>query len=106
GPGAHSHLPGVRWWNHKHPSTYGTALAEGLPVAGHELLTDDDRYLERVLLLTRLASGLPLAELRPEGRAAAGRVAAEGLADIRDDRLVLTLRGRLLADAVVRDLTG
>ncbi|WP_335991844.1 radical SAM family heme chaperone HemW [Glycomyces sp. MUSA5-2] len=106
GPGAHSHLPGVRWWNHKHPSTYGTALAEGLPVAGHERLTDDDRYLERVLLLTRLASGLPLAELRPEGRAAAERVAAEGLADIRDDRLVLTLRGRLLADAVVRDLTG
>jgi putative oxygen-independent coproporphyrinogen III oxidase len=106
GPGAHSHLPGVRWWNHKHPSTYGTALAQDLPVAGHELLTPEDRYLERVLLLTRLASGLPLAELRPEGRAAAERVAAEGLAELHDDRLVLTLRGRLLADAVVRDLTA
>ncbi|GAA2302286.1 radical SAM family heme chaperone HemW [Glycomyces scopariae] len=106
GPGAHSHLPGVRWWNHKHPSTYGTALAQGLPVAGHERLTADDRYLERVLLLTRLAGGLPLAELRPAGAAAAERVAAEGLAELRDGRLVLTLRGRLLADAVVRDLTA
>ncbi|RRS00849.1 radical SAM family heme chaperone HemW [Glycomyces terrestris] len=111
GPGAHSHLPGVRWWNHKHPATYGAALADaaehgGLPVAGHELLTPEDRYLERVLLLTRLASGLPLADLRPEGRAAAERVAAEGLAELRDGRLVLTLRGRLLADAVVRDLTA
>nr|BFF27739.1 hypothetical protein GCM10025732_57040 [Glycomyces mayteni] len=65
GPGAHSHLPGVRWWNHKHPSTYGTALAQGLPVAGHETLTDDDRYLERVLLLTRLASGLPSPNCAP-----------------------------------------
>nr|WP_307814541.1 radical SAM family heme chaperone HemW [Glycomyces sp. YM15] len=106
GPGAHSHLPGVRWWNHKHPSTYGAALAEGLPAAGHELLTEDDRYLERILLRTRLASGLPLSLLRPQGREAAERAAADGLARMVDDRLELTLRGRLLADAVVRDLTS
>ena len=106
GPGAHSHLPGVRWWNHKHPSTYGTALAEGLPAAGHELLTDDDQYLERILLRTRLASGLPLSLLRTTGAAAAQQVTADGLAVIEDDRLKLTLRGRLLADAVVRDLTS
>lgn len=106
GPGAHSHLPGVRWWNHKHPSTYGTALAEGLPAAGHEVLTDEDRYLERILLRTRLASGLPLSLLRPSGIRAAERAAADGLAVIGDDRLKLTLRGRLLADAVVRDLTS
>jgi putative oxygen-independent coproporphyrinogen III oxidase len=106
GPGAHSHLPGVRWWNHKHPSTYGAALAEGLPAAGHEVLTSDDQYLERILLRTRLASGLPLSLLRPTGTAAAERAAADGLAVIEDGRLKLTLRGRLLADAVVRDLTS
>jgi len=106
GPGAHSHLPGVRWWNHKHPSTYGAALAEGLPAAGHEVLTSDDQYLERILLRTRLASGLPLSLLRPTGKAAAERAAADGLAVIEDERLKLTLRGRLLADAVVRDLTS
>ncbi|MDA1361063.1 radical SAM family heme chaperone HemW [Glycomyces luteolus] len=106
GPGAHSHLPGVRWWNHKHPSTYGAALAEGLPAAGHELLSEDDRYLERILLRTRLASGLPLSLLRPTGRRAAEQASADGLAVIEDGRLKLTLRGRLLADAVVRDLTS
>ncbi|WP_374209862.1 radical SAM family heme chaperone HemW [Glycomyces sp. TRM65418] len=106
GPGAHSHLPGVRWWNHKHPSTYGAVLAEGLPAAGHEVLTDDDEYLERILLRTRLAAGLPLSLLRASGVRAAERAAADGLAVIEDERLTLTLRGRLLADAVVRDLTS
>ncbi|HEX2143226.1 MAG TPA: radical SAM family heme chaperone HemW [Glycomyces sp.] len=106
GPGAHSHLPGVRWWNHKHPSTYAAALAEGLPAAGHEELTADDAYLERILLRTRLAGGLPLSMLRPTGVAAAEQVAADGLAVVEDGRLTLTLRGRLLADAVVRDLTS
>jgi putative oxygen-independent coproporphyrinogen III oxidase len=106
GPGAHSHLPGVRWWNHKHPSTYGAALAEGLPAAGHEVLSADDEYLERILLRTRLAAGLPLSLLRASGVRAAERAAADGLAVIEDERLTLTLRGRLLADAVVRDLTS
>jgi oxygen-independent coproporphyrinogen-3 oxidase len=106
GPGAHSHLPGVRWWNHKHPSTYGAALAEGLPAAGHEVLSGDDEYLERILLRTRLAAGLPLSLLRASGVRAAERAAADGLAVFEDERLKLTLRGRLLADAVVRDLTS
>jgi oxygen-independent coproporphyrinogen-3 oxidase len=106
GPGAHSHLPGVRWWNHKHPSTYGAALAEGLPAAGHEVLSGEDEYLERILLRTRLAAGLPLSLLRDSGVRAAERAAADGLAVIEDERLKLTLRGRLLADAVVRDLTS
>lgn len=106
GPGAHSHLPGVRWWNHKHPSTYAAALAQGLPLAGSETLTDEERYLERILLRTRLSVGLPVSWLRTDGMAAAKQVVADGLAVIEGDRLRLTLRGRLLADAVVRDLTA
>ncbi|WP_307789069.1 radical SAM family heme chaperone HemW [Glycomyces salinus] len=106
GPGAHSHLPGLRWWNHKHPSTYAAALAEDLPVAGHEVLTADEQYLERVMLLTRLSSGLPVSLLRTNGKTAAEQVVADGLAAIERGRLRLTLRGRLLADAVVRDLTA
>ena len=106
GPGAHSHLPGLRWWNHKHPSTYAAALAEGLPVAGHEVLTADEQYLERVMLLIRLAQGLPVSLLRTNGKAALGQVVADGLAVTEGGRVRLTLRGRLLADAVVRDLTA
>ena len=74
------------------------------PAAGRELLTDDDRRVERVLLELRLREGLPLDVLRPEGLAAAHRHADDGLLVLDGDRAVLTLRGRLLADAVVRDL--
>ena len=110
GPGAHSHVGGVRWWNVKHPATYGNRLAEGVsPAAGRELLTDRERYVEEVMLRTRLREGLPCSVLDTTGVAAAHTAAADGL--VADDALAagtvrLTLRGRLLADAVVRDLLG
>ncbi|MEV0845837.1 radical SAM family heme chaperone HemW [Streptomyces sp. NPDC049954] len=108
GPGAHSHVGGVRWWNVKHPGAYAAALAGGRsPGAGREILSEEDRRVERVLLELRLSEGCPLSLLRPDGLAAASRAVAEGLLDPaahRAGRAVLTLRGRLLADAVVRDL--
>ncbi|MFE2941176.1 radical SAM family heme chaperone HemW [Streptomyces sp. NPDC059255] len=108
GPGAHSHVGGVRWWNVKHPGAYAQALAEGRsPGAGRELLTDEDRRVERVLLELRLADGCPLSLLRPAGLTAAARALSEGLLarePYETGRAVLTLKGRLLADAVVRDL--
>ncbi|MFG2170926.1 radical SAM family heme chaperone HemW [Streptomyces niveus] len=108
GPGAHSHVGGVRWWNVKHPGAYAAALAEGRsPGAGRELLTAEDRRVERILLELRLSEGVELSVLRPAGLAAAGRALEEGLLSAGpydSGRAVLTLRGRLLADAVVRDL--
>jgi putative oxygen-independent coproporphyrinogen III oxidase len=104
GPGAHSHVGGVRWWNVKHPAAYAERIASGSPAAARELLTDEDRRVERVLLELRLHTGLPLDVLDPEGRAAVPDVVTDGLAHVHDERLVLTDRGRLLADAVVRDL--
>ena len=108
GPGAHSHVGGVRWWNVKHPAAYAERLADGVsPGHGRELLTDADRHVEDVMLRVRLAEGLPLARwTRPGGRrrpGAGGRPARAG-ARTRPAGCVLTLRGRLLADAVVRDL--
>ncbi|MEU2362135.1 radical SAM family heme chaperone HemW [Streptomyces noursei] len=108
GPGAHSHVGGVRWWNVKHPAAYAQALAEGRsPGAGRELLADEDRRVERILLELRLADGCPLDLLAPAGARAAARAVADGLlapGPYEAGRAVLTLRGRLLADAVVRDL--
>ncbi|HEY7271550.1 MAG TPA: radical SAM family heme chaperone HemW [Actinoplanes sp.] len=108
GPGAHSHVGGVRWWNVKHPTAYAKRLADGVsPGHGRELLTAADRYVEDVMLRVRLAEGLPVDVLEDAGRAAATRALDGGLLDpaacVRG-RVVLTLRGRLLADAVVRDL--
>ncbi|MFJ4845108.1 MULTISPECIES: radical SAM family heme chaperone HemW [unclassified Streptomyces] len=108
GPGAHSHVGGVRWWNVKHPAAYAAALAEGRsPGAGREVLAAEDRRVERILLELRLADGCPLDILAPAGAEAAGRAVADGLLEpgaYEAGRAVLTLRGRLLADAVVRDL--
>ncbi|MES4901914.1 MULTISPECIES: radical SAM family heme chaperone HemW [unclassified Streptomyces] len=108
GPGAHSHVGGVRWWNVKHPGAYAQALSEGRsPGAGREVLTDEERRVERILLELRLAEGCPLDLLAPAGAAAAARALADGLLEPEPygaGRAVLTLRGRLLADAVVRDL--
>jgi putative oxygen-independent coproporphyrinogen III oxidase len=108
GPGAHSHVGGVRWWNVKHPSAYASRLADGSsPGHGRELLTDTDRHVEDVMLRVRLAHGLPLATLDAVGLAGAAGALADGLLDpaaYDAGRVVLTLRGRLLADAVIRDL--
>ena len=105
GPGAHSHVGGVRWWNVKHPTAYAARLADGAsPAYARELLDEETRRIERVLLEVRLASGLPLDALEDAGRAAVGEIVARGLATVADERLVLTTPGRLLADGVVRDL--
>ncbi|MFZ2529654.1 MAG: radical SAM family heme chaperone HemW [Rhodococcus sp. (in: high G+C Gram-positive bacteria)] len=105
GPGAHSHVGGVRWWNVKHPARYADTLGEGrLPVGGSEHLTAEDTHTEQVMLTARLRTGLPWAALGPSERDAARTVVADGLADLTGDRLVLTQRGRLLADAVVRSI--
>ena len=110
GPGAHSHVGGTRWWNVKHPAAYAGRIAAGVsPGHARETLTPAEQQLERVMLLTRLADGCPLAELDGAGRDAAAKAVADGLADpgaLAAGRVSLTLTGRLLADAVIRDLTG
>ena len=106
GPGAHSYVDGVRWWNVKHPARYVAALPAGTsPVAGREVLTAAERYTEQVMLGLRLADGLALNMLDVPGRITAERAITNGLLiPIPHNRVVLTRRGRLLADAVVRDL--
>ena len=105
GPGAHSHLAGARWWNVKHPAAYAARLAAGdSPAAGREVLDAETRRVERVLLGLRLKEGLPVHELTDTAQRAAGTAVAGGLVRAAGDRLVLTDRGRLLADAVARDL--
>ncbi|MCE3244203.1 MAG: coproporphyrinogen oxidase [Arthrobacter sp.] len=106
GPGAHSHVGGVRWWNVKHPTAYAGRLGSGVsPAAGRETLDAGTRAMERIMLEARLASGLAVSTLSDQGRHAVAGLIADGLVEPAEafrGSLVLTLKGRLLADAVVR----
>lgn len=109
GPGAHSHVGGVRWWNVKHPAAYADRIAAGVsPAHAREVLDDETRRVERILLGVRISDGLALAELGPEARTSVAGLIADGLVEgaaaVRGS-IRLTRRGRLLADAVVRRLT-
>jgi oxygen-independent coproporphyrinogen-3 oxidase len=108
GPGAHSHVSGVRWWNVKHPVRYTGLVESGRsPAAGRETLDPQTRLSEQVMLGVRLRDGLAV-ELLPEtARRSLTPLAGWGLiepAAVTDGLVVLTQRGRLLADAVVREL--
>ena len=111
GPGAHSHIGGVRWWNLKHPSAYSGKLSEGIsPAAGRETLDERTRLEERILLEIRVESGLSVEQAKsvnPEaGKLIAGFIADELVdpASAIRGTLKLTLKGRLLADSLVRQL--
>ena len=105
GPGAHSHVGGTRWWNVKHPAAYARRIADAVsPAHAREVLTAAERYEERLLLEVRLADGLDLGMLTAVGRARVPELTRRGWVESRDGRLRLTLTGRLMADAVVREL--
>jgi putative oxygen-independent coproporphyrinogen III oxidase len=100
GPGAHSHVGGVRWWNVLHPARYAAAAAAGRsPAGGRERLTAEQRRTERTMLGLRLAEGLAVTGPAP----AAHSLADAGLLDrgaLERGTARLTLDGRLLADRV------
>jgi oxygen-independent coproporphyrinogen-3 oxidase len=104
GPGAHSHIGGVRWWNQLHPRRWIGALASGdSPAAAREIPGEDAARLEAVMLGLRLRSGAPLSALTEAGRAAAVDQLEAGMLEagaFAAGRAVLTLEGRLMADAV------
>jgi len=114
GPGAHSHVGGVRWWNVKHPAAWARRLAAGIsPAAAREVLDDSARRSEAVLLGIRLREGLDPRVLGPSAGTVAtvAALVQDGLLEpgngsAAPGRLVLTRRGRLLADLVVRRLLG
>ena len=105
GPGAHSHLAGNRFWNQKHPASYQSALNEGLAVAGREELTSTQRLEEELMLGLRTIGGVPrtlVRELDIEPSRIAKSI-AQGYLDLVDDRLVVSIKGRLVVDRLVLD---
>jgi len=113
GPGAHSHMGGTRWWNVKHPSAYSTKVNSMVsPAAGRETLDEHTRLTERILLEVRIADGLSIElakSINPNAKNLIAGFIADGMIEAREalqGQIKLTLKGRLLADALVRALVG
>ena len=98
GSAAHSHRgdarSGRRWWNVRTPERYVAAVEEGRPpVAGEEVVGGERRAFERLMLSLRTPEGVPDWALPDTGE-------LDGLVVREGGRAVLTVRGRLLANAV------
>src|SRR6266550_2929949 len=107
GPAAHSFDGAMRRWNLAAWEAYRRAVASGRsPVASHEVLSDEQRELERVYLALRTDAGLDVAtRCRPLPTSTALWL-ERGWAEVRNQRLVCAPEGWLRLDALVRDLTG
>lgn len=97
GASAHSHLDGRRFRNVWHIDRYLERLEGGIsPVGSEEHLSPEQRRFEANLLALRTRRGVPRDALCLDG--------IEHLVEADDDRCVLTVEGRMLADAVALHL--
>ena len=106
GAGAHSHVGGVRFWNAKHPRAWADRLGQGQsPAIGREVLDADTRRLEDLMLRARIRRGMRLSELPAGTELLLEQFAKQGLVEPDEEWLALSLRGRLMADFIVRELS-
>ena len=106
GPGAHSHLDGRRWWNVKHPHAYAQRVSANLsPMQDEEVLSPEQQALEKIMLGLRMKEGIARADVTCTNSVIDDLV-SRGLLEGDDRILVLTRKGRLLADYVIRTLAA
>ena len=108
GPGAHSHMDGIRWWNMKHPTAYKNALFAGASAMQEsEVLTPQQKADEAVMLSIRMRGGISLSDLSQGQIEKVGEYRQSGHLDSTQwdaGTLQLTPNGRLIADRIVREL--
>jgi len=93
GSAAHSHVDGRRWWNVRTPERYIEHVRRGESTeAAGETLAEDVRKREALELSLRTRDGVPAHTLDASELA--------GLVEVRGTRIVLSRRGRLLANEV------
>lgn len=105
GPSAVSTLGSIRSKNIADTSQYVARIrAIGNAVEESETLDEEARRIERIALGLRTSEGISMDLLDHDGRKRAASLAAEGLAEIRDHRLILANHGRALVDPISAEL--
>ena len=107
GPAAHSYDGRRRCWNIAAWDAYHRAVAAGGPVVeSEEVLTEEQRELERLYLSLRTDAGLPLADLSRPLPTSTDQWVRSGWVEVREQRLVCTPEGWLRLDTLVNALTA
>ena len=108
GAGAHSHIDGRRFWNVKHPAAYSQRVSvSGGAVADQEILSDSQRRSEEIMLQIRLATGIKREVLTSTETQSLTTFMSDGyLLSGAWERgsVVLSAKGRLIADRIVREI--
>ena len=103
GPAAHSYDGRARRWNVAAWPAYARAVAAGRsPVESREVLTPQQRELERLYLALRTDAGVPRTACPPDRLTA---WAGEGWVEVTAESVRCTPQGWLRLDSLVRDLT-
>lgn len=109
GPGAHSHISGVRWWNRKHPAAYLESLKSDSPAQGFERLQPGTILEERLMLGLRTNAGVTrelLNELGVSKQLVASYLAQGLLELVPGGNLRVTASARFLTDGLVLELVS
>jgi oxygen-independent coproporphyrinogen-3 oxidase len=109
GAGAHSYFGGERYWNVLSPIEYVQQVSrDASPVAGREVIPHELEMAETMILGLRLREGVAFKrfaerfgeDARDKYGGQLRQVVELGLAELLEDRVRLTARGRLLSNEV------
>ena len=105
GPGAHSHIDSKRFWNVKHPNAYKEKVFAGdSPIKDSEVLTDEQRKSEYIMLALRMPEGVKKAALTVAQYERTMEYIKSGHVIEKHDALALTPTGRLIADRLTHEM--
>ena len=105
GPGAHSHIDQKRFWNVKHPNAYKEKVFAGLsPIKDSEILSDDEKKSEYIMLAIRMPEGVKKAALTVAQYERSMEYIKSGHVIEKENALALTPKGRLIADRITHEM--
>ena len=105
GPGAHSHIDQKRFWNVKHPNAYKEKVFAGdSPIKDSEILSDDEKKSEYIMLAIRMPEGVKKAALTVAQYERTMEYIKSGHVIERENSLSLTPKGRLIADRLTHEM--
>jgi oxygen-independent coproporphyrinogen-3 oxidase len=105
GPGAHSHIDQKRFWNVKHPNAYKEKVFAGIsPIKDSEVLSDEERKSEYIMLAIRMPEGVKKAALTVAQYERTMEYIKSGHVIERESSISLTPSGRLIADRLTHEM--